>query len=84
MLDILHSGELYFPLAGEITELQTKCLEKLYDYNRTRPSEGEKREAMLRDMFAELGEGCYIEPPFTPIGAGALSTSGRMSTPISA
>ena len=23
-----------------------------------------KREEMLKSMFAELGEGCYIEPPF--------------------
>ena len=29
MLDILHSGELYFPLAGEITELQTPGGKKL-------------------------------------------------------
>ena len=30
----------------------------------TRPTELEKREAMLKEMFAEIGEGCYIEPPF--------------------
>jgi galactoside O-acetyltransferase len=77
MLDILHSGELYFPLAGEITELQTKCLEKLYDYNRTRPSEGEKREAMLREMFAEIGEGCYIEPPFHANWGGRFVHFGK-------
>ena len=77
MLDILHSGELYFPLAGEITELQTKCLEKLYDYNQTRPGEGEKREAMLRDMFAELGEGCYIEPPFHANWGGRFVHFGK-------
>ena len=77
MLDILHSGELYFPLAGEITELQTKCLEKLYDYNQTRPSEGEKREAMLREMFAEIGEGCYIEPPFHANWGGRFVHFGK-------
>ena len=63
MFDVLHSGALYYPLAGEITEEQTRCLEKLYDYNHTRPSEGARREAMLRDMFAAFGEGSYIEPP---------------------
>lgn len=36
----------------------------LYDFNMTRPTELKKREAMLKDMFAEIGEGCYIEPPF--------------------
>ena len=43
---------------------QVKCLEKQYDYNNTRPSEGALREQMLKDMFAEIGEDCYIEPPF--------------------
>lgn len=44
--------------------MQYQCLEKLYDFNATRPSELEKRTQMLKTMFAEIGEGCYIEPPF--------------------
>ena len=59
----LHSGEIYFPGDPEIHKEQTACQEKLYDFNQTRPSELEKRTAMLKDMFAEMGEGCYIEPP---------------------
>lgn len=59
----LHSGDIYFPGDPEIHAEQTACQEKLYDFNLTRPSELEKRTAMLRDMFAEIGEGCYIEPP---------------------
>lgn len=57
-------GELYLPGNEEIMAEQMACLEKLYDYNQTRPSEQKKREEMLKDMFAEIGEGCYIEPPF--------------------
>ncbi len=60
----LHTGELYLPGDAEIMTEQTKCLEKLYDYNATRPSEEEKRAALLKSMFAEIGDGCYIEPPF--------------------
>ena len=63
MFDVLHSGELYYPLAGEITELQLQCQEKMYDYNRTRPSEGEKRSALLKEMFAAFGDESFIEPP---------------------
>ena len=59
----LHTGELYLPGDAEIMREQIKCLEKLYDFNATRPSELEKREELLREMFAEIGEGCYIEPP---------------------
>ena len=64
MNEKLHSGALYLPDDGEIMQLQEQCLEKLYDFNQTRPSEGEKRQKMLKDMFAEIGEACYIEPPF--------------------
>ena len=64
MQELLHSGQLYFPNAGAIMHEQVECLEKLYDFNATRPSEMEKRTAMLREMLAEVGEGCYIEPPF--------------------
>lgn len=60
----MHSCSLYLPNGAEIMAEQTKCLEKLYDYNATRPSEGEKRARLLREMFAEIGENCYIEPPF--------------------
>lgn len=60
----MHNGELYLPFDESIVEEQTKCLEKLYDYNVTRPLEKRKREYLLKNMFAEIGEGCYIEPPF--------------------
>ena len=63
-MEQLHTGELYLPGEPEIMREQEKCLEKLYDFNATRPSEGQKRGTMLKEMFAELGEDCYIEPPF--------------------
>ena len=61
---VIHSGEVFDPNVPEIRDVQNACLEKLYDFNATRPSELKKRKAMLREMFAEVGEGCYIEPPF--------------------
>lgn len=30
----------------------------------TRPSESEKRQKLLKAMFAGIGDGCYIEPSF--------------------
>lgn len=70
-IDKLHTGELYLPFDEELMRYQTQCLEKLYDFNNTRPSEKEKRQAMLKDMFAEIGEECYIEPPFHANFGGA-------------
>lgn len=64
MIEKLHTGELYLPDDPEIAAFQRECLERLWEYNQTRPSEAERRQALLREMFAEIGEGCYIEPPF--------------------
>ena len=63
MKEKLHSGEIYLPGDEEIMQEQLQCLEKLYDFNATRPSQLEERTKLLREMFAEIGEGCYIEPP---------------------
>lgn len=59
----MHTGDIYFPGDAEIMKEQLACQEKLYDFNQTRPSEAERRTALLKQMFAEIGEGCYIEPP---------------------
>ncbi len=61
--EMLHDGSLYRSDDTALLEEQTACLERLYDFNATRPSEGAKREALLKEMFAELGENCHIEPP---------------------
>ena len=59
----MHSGKIYNPSDKQIAAQQEKCLDKLYDFNATRPTESAKRTEMLKEMFAEIGEGCYIEPP---------------------
>lgn len=59
----MHTGDLYLPNDEEILKEQMLCLDRLYDFNATRPTELDKREALLKEMFAEIGEGCYIEPP---------------------
>lgn len=64
MKEKMHTGDIYFPNDSEILEEQFKRLDRLYEFNMTRPTELEKRQAMLKEMFAEIGENCYIEPPF--------------------
>lgn len=59
----LHTRELYLPDDDEIMQEQLLCLDRLYDFNNTRPTELSKREEMLKEMFAEIGKDCYIEPP---------------------
>lgn len=64
MKERLHTGELYLPGDEEIMREQLRYLDKLYDFNATRPSEMDRRNALMKEILAEVGEGCYIEPPF--------------------
>ncbi|MGI9857965.1 sugar O-acetyltransferase [Vibrio vulnificus] len=59
----MHQQKIYFCDDESVALEQQACLEILYDFNQTRPSEMEKRTAILRDLLAEVGENCYIEAP---------------------
>ena len=63
MKDRLHTGELYLPGDREIQKEQLACLDRLHAFNRLLPSQQKEKEALLREMFAEMGEDCYIEAP---------------------
>ena len=71
----MREGRLYDPADDSIITQQRKCLEKLYDFNLTRPHEVEKRDSMLKDMLAECGENCYIERVCKNV-EGLLSAAG--------
>ena len=60
----IHSGEIYFPNSTEIMTEQLAYLDKMDEYNAIPRRFVERRAAMLPQMFAEVGEGCYIESPF--------------------
>ncbi len=77
MKDKMHTGEIYNPADASIMDEQLQRVDRLYDFNRTRPTELDKRQAMLKEMFAEIGEDCYIEPPFYANQAGAYVHFGR-------
>ncbi|MBQ8847085.1 MAG: sugar O-acetyltransferase [Lachnospiraceae bacterium] len=60
----MEAGLVYDPRNEELMAEQQMRLERLYDFNMTRPSEGEKRQKLMKEMLGSVGEGCYIEPPF--------------------
>lgn len=60
----MHTGELYYPNEESIFDEQLKKLDLLYEFNSTRPTEQKRRQALMKEMFAEVGENCYLEPPF--------------------
>jgi galactoside O-acetyltransferase len=70
------AGLIYNPNDSQIMHEQTEALELLYDFNATRPSQGDERAALLKRMFASVGEGCYIEPPLHANWGGANVTLG--------
>ena len=73
----MHNCELYNSTDAELFCEQAVFLEKLYDFNATRPSEFEKRVTLLKDMFAEVGDNCYIEPPLRANWAGHFTHLGK-------
>lgn len=73
----MHNEKLYFCNAEELLEEQAQRLEKLYDFNHSRPCEKEKRQQLLQEMFAEIGENCYIEPPLHANWSGKFVHFGK-------
>lgn len=59
----MKSGKIYFCTDEELAKEQLHRLDRLYDFNQTRPSEMPKRMALLKEILAEVGENCYVEPP---------------------
>ena len=80
MKERMHTGELYLSGDKEIMKEQLACLNLLYDFNMTRPTELVKREKMIQNMFADIGDGCYIEPPLHTNYGGAHVHFGKNVT----
>ena len=59
-----HSGSIYQPMGQEILQEQLAYLDKMDAYNAIPRRQVEERAAMLSQLFAEVGEGCYVESPF--------------------
>lgn len=73
----MHNCSLYQATDESLVREQAEFLEKLYNFNATRPSESKRREELLSEMFSEIGEGCYIEPPLRANWGGRFVKFGR-------
>ena len=60
----MHNGKLYYAGQPELIADQLTYLEKNFDYNQLRPSQQKEKQALLKQLFAEIGKSCYIEAPF--------------------
>ena len=57
------AGELYNAMVPELTSGRATCRELIYEFNMTRPSEGKKRDELLRKLFGSFGTNSVIETP---------------------
>ena len=78
----MNEGELYRSNDAEILKEQLQWVEKLYDYNVTRPSEKQKRKGLLKEMFAVIGD-VILNHHFMLIGVGSMYILVKEYMPIS-
>jgi galactoside O-acetyltransferase len=50
---------------GEYIEEQAKAKDLMYDFNHTRPSEEEKRNQIVKELFGSIGESVCVQQPIT-------------------
>ena len=60
----IHSGDIYWPNDESIMTEQLGYLDLMDEYNRTPRRLQKERGEMLKKLFAEVGENCYIESPY--------------------
>ena len=57
-------GLIYDPMDEEILKMQFPYQDKLFEFNRLKPSDIDKKQQYMHEVFAECGDNCYIELPF--------------------
>jgi len=58
------NGLLYDPLDQEVIKNQVCWQNRLWEINQLRPTDYEAKTAYMKEVFAECGDGNYIELPF--------------------
>ena len=58
------NGLIYDPADDEIMKEQVMFQDLLWAFNQLKPSEYDKKEKYMKEIFAECGDNCYIELPF--------------------
>ena len=67
---MMTSGRLFCYNDPSIAQEQLKRLDLVFAYNQLKPSQQQQKQEMLKAMFAEIGEDCYLETPFYSEWAG--------------
>ena len=57
-------GLIYDPQDPQIAAMQAPYLEKLAEFNSLKTTDYDRKYQYMKEVFAEVGENCYIELPF--------------------
>ena len=60
----IHSGDIYWPSDESIMTEQLGYLDLMDEYNNTSRRLQTRRQELLKQLFAEVGENCYVESPY--------------------
>lgn len=60
----MEKGLIYDPADAAIMKEQVVFQDMLWAFNQLKPSEYDKKQKYMKEVFAECGENCYIELPF--------------------
>ena len=60
----MKAGLIYDPGDREILDEQFQYADRLWEFNQLKPSDIDKKTQYMKEVFAECGEGNYIELPF--------------------
>lgn len=66
----MKEGRLYDPNDGAIMREQTARAHYMKEYNALGQGDEARMRELMEQMFAEVGENCYIQPPFYANWAG--------------
>lgn len=61
----IFAGKLFEPGNSELVQLKRKAHKLSLDYNRLYEDETEERARILKELFAEVGEGSFLQGPIT-------------------
>lgn len=64
MIERMQGGRLYYCSDERLQAEQMQRMDRVFAFNQLPPSHLEEKAALLREMFAEIGENCYLETPF--------------------
>lgn len=73
----MHNQLIYTCTDEQIAKEQMESLDKLFEYNQLPPSQQAKKQALLKEMFAEIGDDCYLETPFHANWSGKFAHFGH-------